>query len=47
MTNNPQKVTQMRQHGVEVSARVPLIIPATSHNAAYLDTKAKKCGHLF
>lgn len=47
MTNNPGKVTAMEAAGLKVAERVPLIVGETAHNVAYLETKAKKSGHLF
>jgi GTP cyclohydrolase II len=46
MTNNPAKVAMMRSCGLEVVERVPLRAGRSRHNAAYLDTKAAKSGHL-
>ncbi|MEM7545036.1 MAG: GTP cyclohydrolase II [Pseudomonadota bacterium] len=46
MTNNPGKVTAMETAGITVAERVPLIVGGTVHNVAYLNTKAKKSGHL-
>jgi len=46
MTNNPAKVAMMRTCGLEVTERVPLRVGRTRFNAAYLDTKAAKSGHL-
>ncbi len=46
MTNNPAKMEMLRMCGVEVAERVPLTRGRTPHNAAYLDTKAAKSGHL-
>ncbi|RFU13061.1 GTP cyclohydrolase II [Rhodobacteraceae bacterium W635] len=46
MTNNPRKVTMMKEEGITVTDRVPLVTPANRHNAHYLDVKAKKSGHL-
>jgi GTP cyclohydrolase II len=46
MTNNPNKVTMMEATGVHVAERVPLKVGRGAHNAAYLDTKAAKSGHL-
>lgn len=46
MTNNPKKVAMMTAAGLKVVQRVPLIVGRNSINAAYLDTKAKKSGHL-
>ncbi|HBZ43568.1 MAG TPA: GTP cyclohydrolase II [Maritimibacter sp.] len=46
MTNNPAKVAMMEAQGVAVAERVPLKVGRSAHNTAYLDTKAKKSGHL-
>jgi GTP cyclohydrolase II len=45
MTNNPQKIGQLTQHGVTVSGRVPHVLPSNPHNRFYLETKAKRSGH--
>jgi GTP cyclohydrolase II len=47
MTNNPQKVESLQTSGVTVVERVPHIFPSNDHNAFYIDTKARKSGHLF
>jgi GTP cyclohydrolase II len=46
LTNNPKKVEMMDEAGVEVTERVPLVVGRNAHNAAYLDVKAKKSGHI-
>jgi GTP cyclohydrolase II len=46
MTNNPKKTAMMNAAGVQVVKQVPLIVGRNAHNADYLDTKAKKSGHL-
>ncbi len=46
MTNNPKKVERMNQAGVEVVERVPLKVGRNAINAGYLETKARKSGHL-
>ncbi|MFA5580705.1 MAG: GTP cyclohydrolase II [Paracoccaceae bacterium] len=46
MTNNPRKVAMMEDHGIAVAERVPLRVGLNPLNAAYLDTKAKKSGHI-
>ena len=46
MTNNPAKVAMLQRCGIEVVERVPLKVGRGAHNAAYLDTKAAKSGHL-
>src|SRR5260221_5652980 len=45
LTNNPDKVRQLEQHGIVVSARVPHVIPPNEHNRFYLQTKAIRSGH--
>ncbi len=47
LTNNPEKVAALQACGIEVVERVPHAFPATQHNKAYLETKAKRSGHLF
>ena len=46
ITNNPRKIAGLKGYGLEMVDRVPLLIEATSYNANYLATKAKKMGHL-
>ncbi len=46
MTNNPKKIAMMSAAGIEVVERVPLQVGRNAHNEDYLDTKAKKSGHL-
>ena len=46
MTNNPDKIAQLQEFGVDVVERVPHVIPANQYNADYLATKAAKSGHL-
>ncbi len=46
MTNNPRKLDQLREAGVEIVARVPLNPGLNPHNEAYLATKARKLGHM-
>jgi GTP cyclohydrolase II len=46
MTNNPSKVEGLRSLGVDVSGRIPHVIPANEYNRAYLETKALRSGHL-
>jgi GTP cyclohydrolase II len=47
MTNNPEKVAALEAAGIQVAERVPHAFESNEHNRAYLDTKAKKAGHLF
>jgi GTP cyclohydrolase II len=46
MTNNPDKVAQLRRYGLSVTERMAHAIPPSVHNRAYLETKARRCGHL-
>jgi GTP cyclohydrolase II len=46
LTNNPDKARQLTQLGMHVVERVPHAIPPTLHNRAYLETKARRSGHL-
>lgn len=46
LTNNPAKITMMQEHGITVTERVPLRVGLNPLNAKYLDTKAKKSGHI-
>jgi GTP cyclohydrolase II len=45
ITNNPDKLRQLTQHGVKVAGRIPHVIPPNEHNRFYLETKARRSGH--
>ena len=47
LTNNPCKVKGLDGYGIEITERVPIVIPANAHDQRYLDTKRDKMGHLF
>ena len=46
MTNNPQKVTGLSGHGLEIVEQVPLQTVPHEFNRHYLETKRSKLGHL-
>jgi 3,4-dihydroxy 2-butanone 4-phosphate synthase/GTP cyclohydrolase II len=46
ITNNPRKIAGLKGYGLEIVDRVPLIIEANTYNDHYLNTKAKKLGHM-
>ncbi len=46
MTNNPAKIKDISQHGIEVVAREPLEYGENKYNEEYLRTKERKMGHL-
>jgi GTP cyclohydrolase II len=45
MTNNPAKVKSLRNLGVTVVGRVPIIVPPSAHSAHYLETKRLRMHH--
>jgi GTP cyclohydrolase II len=45
LTNNPDKVTQLCRHGIEVVRRVPTGVHLTTANAGYLAAKADRGAH--
>nr|WP_242390575.1 GTP cyclohydrolase II [Pararhodospirillum photometricum] len=47
LTNNPLKVEALARHGVDVVERVPHVYAPNPHNLRYLETKARRGGHLF
>ena len=46
LTNNPEKVSGIRRHGLNILRRVPLEITPTKTNRRYLKVKKDKLGHL-
>jgi len=46
MTNNPKKINQLVQYGINVNGRIPHIVEPNEYNRFYLETKAAKSGHL-
>lgn len=46
MTNNPDKIAQLRNAGMPVAARIPHVVAPGPQNRAYLETKARRSGHL-
>lgn len=46
LTNNPQKIQELNDFGLEVLSRIPVEAEHTQHNKEYLKTKKDKLGHL-
>jgi len=46
LTNNPSKMQGIERHGVRISGRIPVEIPANEINRPYLMTKRDRMGHL-
>ena len=45
LTNNPTKIESLRELGVTVNAREPLVAPARAESSRYLRTKVERMGH--
>ena len=45
LTNNPDKIDQLAQFGVEITERVPLELPVHGDDEAYMRTKKERFGH--
>ena len=45
LTNNPDKVEQMNNLGIEVVDQLPLVVGVGADNVEYLSTKAQRMGH--
>ena len=46
MTNNPKKIDALGKMGLIINKRVPILGKSNDYNKKYLNTKAKKLGHL-
>ena len=46
LTNNPDKVYQLSEFGLEISERVPIQMTATPYDLFYLKTKQARMGHI-
>jgi 3,4-dihydroxy 2-butanone 4-phosphate synthase/GTP cyclohydrolase II len=46
MTNNPRKINDLNEHGIDIVERVPIQMNHNDVNEFYLKTKKEKLGHL-
>ncbi|QIM15715.1 GTP cyclohydrolase II [Leucobacter insecticola] len=45
LTNNPDKIAQLEEHGVTITERVPLLVGVNDVNVGYLNAKRDRMGH--
>jgi 3,4-dihydroxy 2-butanone 4-phosphate synthase/GTP cyclohydrolase II len=45
MTNNPRKISKLKEEGIKISSILPLITKYNKFNSDYINTKIKKMGH--
>ena len=46
LTNNPEKIKQLGELGINIADRVPLIVGENPENSGYLEVKRARMGHL-
>jgi len=46
LTNNPDKIEQLKGAKIDVEGRIPIVIPANTHDEEYLEVKKNKMGHM-
>lgn len=46
LTNNPGKIAALEAEGLDVTARIPVLGLVTDDNRNYLETKARRAGHM-
>ena len=46
LTNNPDKIYQLEDYGMEIIRRIPIEIEANKYDSFYLKTKQDRMGHL-
>ncbi|HEY8912557.1 GTP cyclohydrolase II [Lacisediminihabitans sp.] len=46
ITNNPEKLRQLRERGITVTKQVPLVVGVGSFNESYLGAKRDRMGHI-
>jgi GTP cyclohydrolase II len=46
LTNNPDKIEQLKAAKISVVGRIPIVIPGNGHDEGYLEVKRRKMGHI-
>lgn len=47
LTNNPDKISQLQQFGIQIIEHIPLVVGRNEVNHRYFETKKIKMGHLY
>ena len=47
ITNNPLKLDELKDYGIEIRCRIPIIIKPNVHNEGYIKIKSEKMNHLY
>lgn len=45
LTNNPQKFKQLSTFGIDITERIPVVVPEDEYSKGYLETKRTRMGH--
>ncbi len=46
ITNNPEKIKDLKEHGIEIIQRVPIEVKPNKYSREYLKTKRDRAGHM-
>ncbi|WP_395878322.1 GTP cyclohydrolase II [Ehrlichia muris] len=46
LTNNPNKISEIQNNGIQVTKILPIFVDTNQHNINYINTKAKRLGHV-
>ena len=46
ITNNPEKLRQLKERGITVTEQVPLVVGVGTFNEGYLEAKRDRMGHI-
>ncbi|MFW5716264.1 MAG: GTP cyclohydrolase II [Spirochaetota bacterium] len=46
LSNNPDKIEKLEAEGIEITRRIPIVVPSNEHNKEYLEVKRLEMGHL-
>ncbi|CAI27470.1 GTP cyclohydrolase II [Ehrlichia ruminantium] len=46
LTNNPNKAEEIKKYGINITKILPIFVDINQHNINYINTKAKRLGHV-